>query len=130
MITEIERSRSHIALTRAFNISPQPETDTDLRKDGLALAVARHGGTPELSMILAAADAIEDFTSGCAYTFEVQNVMAVTGLNKSMAENVLMMIGAHQKSPLTWCVGDNGKPFTLPLDLMRQWVQNNFPVTQ
>ena len=126
MLTEIERSRVHLTLNRALNIPEILETDTDRRKAGLTLAVARYGGDPECSFALAAADAIQDITCGGSATFEIANVMKATGLGKPMAENVLMMIGAEKRSPLTWVVGD-GENVKLPQDLMQRWIQLNFP---
>lgn len=128
MLTEIERSRIHLTLNRSLNIPEIPETDTDRRKAGLALVVARYGGDPECSFVLSAADAIEDYTSGVPASFQIANVMKVTGLEKPLAENVMMLIGARRKGFLTWCVEDGGEPVTLPHNLMRNWVQHNFAV--
>jgi len=128
MITEKERSCAHLSLLCALNVRDNSTSESDIRKAGLALAVSRYGGTPELAKLLAVADAIDDRTWGGAASFEVQNVMAVTGLDKPMSENVLMMIGARQREVLTWSVGDGGNTITLPHDLMRLWLKTNLEV--
>lgn len=128
MLTELEKSKVHIVLNRALNIPETPESDTDRRKAGLALVVSRYGGDPECSFVLAVSDAIQDFTAGNPAIFEIANVMNVTDLDRQMCEVALMVLGACQKSPLTWCVGGNGEPVTLPRDLMQRWVQQNFTV--
>ena len=126
MLTELERSKSHLALTSALNISENPQTDTDRRKAGLALAVSRYGDEPECAFIMAAADAIKDFTCGNSATFDAADVHRGTGLPLAACEAVLMLIGAEKRSPLTWSL-KGGEYTKLPQDLMSQWVKRNFP---
>lgn len=127
MITNLERSHVHLELTRILNIPENPESDSSRRKAGLALAVSRYGGEPECSVVLAAADAIEDFTCGIPATFDVTDVRRVTGLDIAACEVVLMLIGAEKRSALIWSV-ENGEQVTLPTDLMCQWLKRNFQV--
>ncbi|MEL6801454.1 MAG: hypothetical protein AAFO80_16390 [Pseudomonadota bacterium] len=117
MLTEIERSCVHVALNRALAIPENPASDTDVRKAGLALAFARYGGLPELAEILCAAEAIEDFTDGMPATFDLGNVHAATGFNRPMSEVLMVLIGAHQRSALTWSTGD-GELISLPKDFL------------
>lgn len=118
MLTDLERSRVHVALHRALSIPETPSTDTDIRKTGMALAVSRYAGSPELAEVLRAAELIQDFTDGMPATFDVSNVHDATGFDRPACEVLLMLVGARKRGVLTWSAGDHrGEPITLKKDV-------------
>lgn len=129
MITEKERSRVHLAMLRALNVpeANEDQNETDHRKAGLALAVSRYAdGKPALVDIFAAADAIEIWLTGRDATFAIGNLHNVTGFDLQACETVMMLIGARQRGPLTWSIGDDPSPVELPEDILTNWARMNF----
>jgi len=135
MITELERSRAHIALTRALNVPDHPQSDLDRpqseldrRKAGLALAVSKYGGDPLLAVLLVVSDALDENFGSVLATFYTQNLMDGSGLDQEECEVVFALIGARKVGPMLWTTAPDfvGEKVELPDDLMDQWFAITF----
>lgn len=110
-MTQIERSRAHIALSREWKLQDEPETSEEISRAAFAEAVALHAGTPNLGIILNTAYAVDHFV---AMNFrnakpDMKSLMEATGLDFDEAELALRICGAERREGYLTITQDDSK---------------------